>query len=897
MDHQRFSNGTFDIEPYTTDTADCSFYNERETYRDNNKYLGKMYNNTFSDEPNLMPNHMYKYKQGSDNGHNPTLNQRFKKRMINQPLKLDKRRISRFQKQLAAQKRQGSDQESSTIPSIHPNLANNFNKRSKGLSTSRNKNIKLNRSLNGMPRLNDSLQARNFKLNLDSMNHSNENLELSSARESFNSKPGSMTGRKLFNFKRDGSDNPIKLLRQIRELNKVIEDKDTQINFLKKTVKFTEVNELKQENQILYQECRRLRSLCSQFLKKELDDFELEEEVKKSISQTVGDSTLKHKFQSKKSAIDELLEENDGTPKTILKKPTVKFADDLSGKARGKTILKKGDSKIIRKQTGYNRVEKKVFKNGRSPNSELEKIKEDSESISEKSLNHTESYRSSNGDKKPNTDLSNKMEQPRVSEDEISELLADLRFLLQVFKNASKFLFEEKFIISYEDAIQAFHEKLRISPEESKKLALYLIDYKSQGKKSAKSANSITANDIQEKIEEMVGSFRKYEKEEEQSLIDAFFSDDNRTYKPRFLSEMNDLSFVKWVSKNEFEKTLSNIPMDVNMKCLLIKLLRESNSLHMISGECIKKFVNLINSKSKHHHRPDKSYEEFEEDSASISTDSAKAAPNVLNLNKNFFVRLADFMFNNDLTLYQIIHKKIYDKMFNGREHELISAKTFFSILEERGFPTSEGEKGAIGNLLKNSNLIDVIEVEKVVKILEELDIKEDKPIASKNFDYRHLAAPDIRQVNRIIEYMEENNISEIEDFLGRERISKIEVIGKNKREDIEIIDIEQFTDCLEEKNLIENDDLSDGIQMFFAISLDNIDKLMIRKIKICIKDFKTVKFFKYYGTRFREEEEVISDDEDKDVEVISQRNKISEKDILRKNTMLNAKRMKTGRF
>lgn len=243
--------------------------------------------------------------------------------------------------------------------------------------------------------------------------------------------------------------------------------------------------------------------------------------------------------------------------------------------------------------------------------------------------------------------------------------------------------------------------------------------------------------------------------------------------------------------------------------------------------------MNLIKSKSKHHQSPSKNYEEFEEDSASMSTDSAKAAPNVLNLNKQFFVRLADFMFNNDMTLYQIIHKKIYDKMFNGREHELISAKTFFSILEERGFPASAGEREAIGNLLKNSNLIDVIEVEKIVKILEELDIKEDKPVASKNFDYRHLSAPDIRQVNRIIAYMEENDISEVEDFLGRERINRIEVIGNNKREDIEIIDIDQFTDCLEDKNLIENDELSDGIQMFFAISLDNIDKLMVRKIKI----------------------------------------------------------------
>ena len=317
----------------------------------------------------------------------------------------------------------------------------------------------------------------------------------------------------------------------------------------------------------------------------------------------------------------------------------------------------------------------------------------------------------------------------------------------------------------------------------------------------------------------------------------------------------------------------------------------------MISGKQIKIFVNMIKSKSSGDQNPPKKFDEFEEDSASMSTDSAKAAPNVLSLNKQFFVRFADFMFNNDLTLYQIIHKKIYDKMFNGREYELIGAKIFFKILEERGFHCSPGEKDAIGNLLKNSNLIDVIEVNKIVKILEELDIKEDKPLATKNFDYKHLYAPDIRQVNRIIDYMEKNDIKEIEDFLGKERITIIEVIGNNKREDIEIIDVEQFTECLEDKNLTENDELSDGIQMFLAISMDNIDKLMIRKIKKWIKDFKTVKYFSYFGTKFREEEEVISDDDDADVEVITKGKKgIADNDLLRKNTMLNSKRNRTGK-
>ena len=66
------------------------------------------------------------------------------------------------------------------------------------------------------------------------------------------------------------------------------------------------------------------------------------------------------------------------------------------------------------------------------------------------------------------------------------------------------------------------------------------------------------------------------------------------------------------------------------------------------------------------------------------------------------------------------------------------------------------------------------------------------------------------------------------------------------------------------DKNLLDDDELNEGLQMFFAISVDNIDKLMVRKIKKWVKDFKNVKYFRYFGTKFRDEETVLSDiDED----------------------------------
>lgn len=170
--------------------------------------------------------------------------------------------------------------------------------------------------------------------------------------------------------------------------------------------------------------------------------------------------------------------------------------------------------------------------------------------------------------------------------------------------------------------------------------------------------------------------------------------------------------------------------------------------------------------------------------------------------------------------------------MFNGREYELINPKSFFKLLNERGFPVSEQEKKSVTCLLKNSYLIDVIEVNKIVKILEELDIREDIPAASKNYDYKNLFAPDIRLMNNLVKYMDEQSIDDVEELIGKERIKLVEVIGNKKREDIKVVSADDFLSCLVENNLIDDDELNEGLQMFFALSEENLDKLMIRKIR-----------------------------------------------------------------
>lgn len=64
-----------------------------------------------------------------------------------------------------------------------------------------------------------------------------------------------------------------------------------------------------------------------------------------------------------------------------------------------------------------------------------------------------------------------------VKEHEVTDCLADLRLLLQVFEdNACKFLFKDKYLISVNLAKEVFQNKLNLSHAQSEKLARFLVE-------------------------------------------------------------------------------------------------------------------------------------------------------------------------------------------------------------------------------------------------------------------------------------------------------------------------------------------------------------------------------------------------------------------------------------
>lgn len=183
----------------------------------------------------------------------------------------------------------------------------------------------------------------------------------------------------------------------------------------------------------------------------------------------------------------------------------------------------------------------------------------------------------------------------------------------------------------------------------------------------------------------------------------------------------------------------------------------------------------------------------------------------------------------NKLTLYSIIHSKIFDKIINGVEVEMISIDHFWRLIEKIGFKTLKKESNSFSKIFKANFL----EVKSISKILAQLGISEDIPKSTANFNYDNLSGIGVRIINRIIRYMKENKIKDVTDFIGNENIEKREIIASKKTEIIEIVLAVNFHTILREKGIVRRwEDLDENLQTFLGLSAYMCEYLMMRKIK-----------------------------------------------------------------
>jgi hypothetical protein len=148
----------------------------------------------------------------------------------------------------------------------------------------------------------------------------------------------------------------------------------------------------------------------------------------------------------------------------------------------------------------------------------------------------------------------------------------------------------------------------------------------------------------------------------------------------------------------------------------------------------------------------------------------------IVETSQQLFLVLADYLFDNDLTIYRLLKDYIFGKVIDGIEFQLIKLDHFYMKLEECGFDVSYNDQKCIENLIKPI-LRDNVKVDDIRFLLSNLGIDEKLPKSTKYLDYSNLKGPMIRIFNRIIQHIKKNpcpnNEDEVIYFVGQNNIEK----------------------------------------------------------------------------------------------------------------------------
>ena len=200
----------------------------------------------------------------------------------------------------------------------------------------------------------------------------------------------------------------------------------------------------------------------------------------------------------------------------------------------------------------------------------------------------------------------------------------------------------------------------------------------------------------------------------------------------------------------------------------------------------------------------------------------------------------------------QALYHKIIDKVIDGKEYQVISKADLILCIKRLGVNLDLEDISIIKNMFPTvvGNLVNV---GILVSIMKELSIVEDIPPPSKYLDFSKLTGSSIRIFNKIISYMHENNLQEVDDFIGNDKIENLLVVSQRKEETLQTISADLLGDILISKEIINyKDEIEENLTDFICVGEQYPDIIMIRKFKRALKNIENWKYFSYFGNNRR---------------------------------------------
>ena len=337
-----------------------------------------------------------------------------------------------------------------------------------------------------------------------------------------------------------------------------------------------------------------------------------------------------------------------------------------------------------------------------------------------------------------------------------------------------------------------------------------------------------------------------------------------------FLQSIDKLCSKESIEVIDVIESVTSALLKVNIKELLSILWRKSSSMKVIKSQVMKEELSDVlrkemSLKKNKNIKCDNKNADLYADWMHLTVNNKKAKWHIKTTNtnetsnsernikrKDVIFRIADELYIRGITLLEAINSKVYDKVIDGCEYQLIRKRDLVAWLKKIGLEFDDKDRKYLDDLLVPI-LNDSTDVKELITVIKGLGISEDIPSPMKNINFFQLDGRIIRIFNSIIKYMKEYDVSEVLNIIPKEEIDLFTVVSTNKERTVETIRASKFRDLLRSKEIINyGEELEEQFIELLQISEYHEDILLLQKLQKYINVIKNHKYFSYFGLKMR---------------------------------------------
>jgi len=326
-----------------------------------------------------------------------------------------------------------------------------------------------------------------------------------------------------------------------------------------------------------------------------------------------------------------------------------------------------------------------------------------------------------------------------VKIEEVAYLREKVRAAVRVYEDQLGPIFFRDPHINMDGFINRVEDKFWLSTEEAVLLSRYLFERRNKPKVVFDKSTSRRTHFILRRLKEFVGKYEKIETDDVDNLRTEYQAVADAKIKLDFVKGLKNLVLSDYSTPFDITNLVSRLGININANSLIVYLWRMSQSIVKIKSAILKHLIKTVYSDKKNARLafgllafPSR---HINQNTSRDDPDENMDSETKLEIGGEFLTSLAEYLNTNELSILSIIHSKIFDKVMNAKEHQLIKYKHFYQLVGYHKFDISNKQKIAIQHIVPPF-LNNTIDLTSLIYTLSKYGNVEPFPLSNQHIQY-----------------------------------------------------------------------------------------------------------------------------------------------------------------